>query len=87
MYGLTVSRHTLGTIVSKYENYAVRVAVANLIREFMKDRFDCSLFWPHGTPAPSIRNFPLADVGDTEWLTNAVEFLGAGYAPKTFHNE
>jgi hypothetical protein len=81
---LTIPRHTLGTIVSKYENYVVRIAVANLIREFMKGKFDRSLFWPDGTLAPSICGFPLADIGDAEWLANVVEFLGATNAPNTF---
>jgi hypothetical protein len=70
--------------VSKYENYVVRIAVANLIREFMKGRFDRSLFWPHGTLAPSICGFPLADIADAEWLANVVEFLGATNAPNAF---
>jgi hypothetical protein len=50
----------------------------------MKGRFDRNLFWPHGIPAPSISGFPLANLGDAEWLTKTVEFIGATDASEAF---
>src|SRR5947199_8564536 len=80
---LTIPRHTLGTIVSTYENYVVRIAVANLIREFMKGKSDRSLFWPDGTLALSFCGFPLAVIGYAIWLANVVEIIMTMHLPIT----
>jgi hypothetical protein len=82
-----VLRRALGTIVSKHGSYVLRIAVANLIREFMKGRFDRHLFWPHDIPATSFNDFPLANLGDAEWLADAVEFLSTANTSKAFRTE
>lgn len=68
-------RHALGTIVCKHRSYALRVAVANLIREFLTGKFDRHLFWPPDTPAVTFNDFPLAQSGDAAWLANVVWYL------------
>src|SRR5271163_3374009 len=68
-------RHALGTIVCKHQSYALRVAVANLIREFLTGKFDLHLFWPPDTPAATFNDFPLAQSGDAAWLENVVWYL------------
>src|SRR5947209_18259725 len=68
-------RHALGTIVCKHESYALRIVVANLIREFLTNKFDHHLFWPPDTPVASFNDFPLAQIGDATWLTKVVRYL------------
>ena len=70
-----------------HDSYVLRIAVANLIREFMTGRFDRHLFWPDDTPATSFIHFPLAPTGDAEWLAGAVEFLSAANRSKAFRTE
>lgn len=80
-------RRALGTFVSKHENYLLRIVVADLIRELLTDRFDRHLFWPRGTPGVAFNDFPLARVGDSEWLCNTVEFMSAISTSQAFHVE
>lgn len=68
-------RHALGTIVCEHESYALRIAVANVIREFLTDKFPRHLFWPPNTPAATFNDFPLAQSGDAAWLANVVCYL------------
>jgi hypothetical protein len=68
-------RHALGTIVCKHQSYVLRIAVANLIREFLTGKFDRHLFWPPDTPAATFNDFPLAQSGDATWLANVVWYL------------
>src|SRR4051794_25931838 len=73
-------RHALGTIVCKHESYALRIAVANLIREFLTGQFDRHLFWPPDTPAATFNDFPLAQIGDAAWLAKVVWYLSKANA-------
>ena len=68
-------RHALGTIVCEHENYVLRIAAANLIREFLTSKFPSHLFWPPDTPAATSNDFPLAKSGDAAWLANVVCYL------------
>ncbi|OLE51936.1 MAG: hypothetical protein AUG51_20555 [Acidobacteria bacterium 13_1_20CM_3_53_8] len=84
---LTILRRSLGTIVNNHDNHVLRIAVANLIRGFMVDRFDRHLFWPHDIPAAFFNAFPLSENGGAEWLSKAVEFLSAADSSKAFRTE
>src|SRR5579871_4343644 len=68
-------RHALGTIVCEHESYALRIAVANLIREFLTEKSPRHLFWPPDTPVATSSDFPLAQSGDAAWLANVVCYL------------
>jgi hypothetical protein len=80
-------RHALGTIVCKHQSYALRIAVANLIREFLTGKFDRHLFWPPDTPAATFNGFPLAQSGDAAWLANVVWYLSDVNATVVSHAE
>jgi hypothetical protein len=53
----------------------------------MKGRSDRHLFWPHDTPPPSFNEFPLANLGDAEWLADIVQFLSAANTSQAFRTE
>jgi hypothetical protein len=80
-------RRALGTIVCKHQSYALRIAVANLIREFLTTKFDRHLFWPPDTPAATFNGFPLAQSGDAAWLANVVWYLSDVNATVVSHAE
>ena len=68
-------RHVLGTIVREHKSYALRIAVANLMRAFLTGGFPRHLFWPPDTLAATFNDFPLAQRGDAAWLANFVCYL------------
>jgi hypothetical protein len=77
----------LGVIVITDFGYALRIVVAELIRELLVGRFDLHIFWPAGTSPSTFAEFPLSEQSDSQWMERILEFLGQVDLGREFHRD